>query len=410
MNRFSMRGTCRLCNSPEVREFLSLGDSPIADAYVAEDRVGDKQECFPLNVCLCQACGHVQLRHVVNPELIYREYLYVTHSSPGLVDYYARYAAEMTQRTKLAMNSLVMDIGSNDGALLRAFQSLGMRVLGVDPAREIARRATQSGIFTVPEFFTPDLAAQLCAEHGKADLVTANNIVANVDDVPEFFSAVATMLAEDGFFVLESGYWLDIVDNMLFDTVYHEHLSYFSILPLQRFVAEHTPLSLVDVLHTPSKGGCLRYVFAKKSQGIPPSRLLCEMAAHEETIGLDRLPFNAGFAEKVEQSKRNTLALLEQLAGANKRLVAYGASNTTTTLFYHYGLGKFFDSIVDDNPIKIGLFSPGLHIPVLAPSSLYTTEPDYIFIAAWRFADGIMQRHPAFAGKWIIPLPESRFA
>lgn len=409
MERSFSRDTCRLCGSKDLHDFLPLAASPVADAFIPAERLDEPQGVFPMDLWLCGACGHVQLLHIVEPEDIYRDYLYVTQSSPGLVAYYADYAREMAELERPAKGALVMDIGSNDGALLRAFLGLdlGLRVLGVDPARKIAQQATASGVPTIPEFLTPDLARQIRAEHGPARMVTANNIVANVDDLGPFFEAVTTLLADDGVFILESGYWADIVDNMLFDTVYHEHLSYFAILPLQRFV-EGTRFQMVHAMHTPSKGGCLRYVFARRDGGRAPSPELLALAEAERARGLDTLAANEAYARVIAGLRQSTRELLAGLKAQGKSIAVYGASNTTTTLFYHYGLGEFIDYMVDDNPIKQGLFSPGLHLPVYPSQALYEKRPDYVFIAAWRFWRLIVDRHPDFAaagGQWIIPLP-----
>lgn len=408
MNTCSHRATCRLCNSDQVSIFLPLAASPIADAYVPESSLAKPQQCFEMDLYICKNCGHVQLLDVIAPEEIYREYLYVTHSSPGLVAYYKDYARDVTEWAKLPSESFVMDIGSNDGALLQAFKNLGMRVLGVDPATEIARTATSNGIPTIPEFLTPDLARKIRQEHGPAKLITANNIVANVDDLHPFFESISELLADDGLFVLESGYWLDILQNMLFDTVYHEHLSYFSIQPLQKFFLS-TPLNMIHAFHTPSKGGCLRYVFARRERGIAPTAELLAMKEREQQMGLDTYETNAAYAARINACKADVIRLFDEIKSKNGSIAVYGASNTTTTLLYHFELAKYIDYIVDDNPIKIGLFSPGLHIPVLSPEVIYKKRPDYIFVAAWRFYTIIVDRHPAYSqggGKWIVPLPK----
>jgi hypothetical protein len=409
MERIYSRDTCRLCGSRELNNFLPLAPSPVADAYIPAAKLADPQGIFPVDLCLCERCGHVQLLHIVEPEDIYVDYLYVTKSSPGLVAYYGDYAKEMADYEKPAPGSLVIDIGSNDGALLRAFKALplGLKVLGVDPAHKIAAQATAEGLPTIPEFLTPDLARRIVAEHGPARMVTANNIVANVDDLPTFFEAVRILLAPDGVFVLESGYWADIVDNMLFDTVYHEHLSYFAVLPLLRFV-ENTELMLVHAIHTPSKGGCLRYVFAKRAAGRKPSPELLAYEASEHARGLDTAAANKAYADIIDGLRTEIRTLLADIRAQGKTIACYGASNTTTTLFYHFGLADFMDYMVDDNPIKQGLYSPGLHLPVHPSAALYEKRPDYVFVAAWRFWRLIVERHPEYAaggGQWIIPLP-----
>lgn len=407
MPRHYRRDTCRLCGGRDLHLALPLPATPIADDYVAAERRHEPQPCFPTDLWLCLGCGHVQLLDVVDPEDIYREYLYVTRSSPGLVDYYRRYADEVLAAERPAAGALVVDIGSNDGALLRAFRERGCRVQGIDPARAIAAQASAEGIPTIPEFLTPDSARTLIAAQGRARIATANNIVANVDELAGFFATVETILAPDGTFVLETGYWGGIVDNLLFDTIYHEHLSYFSLLPMQRFLAG-TALQVVDVQLTPSKGGCIRYHLGFRAAGRTPGPRVAALAAQEQARGLHGVAEAARFRQLVEAAGAACREALDRALAAGRRVVGYGASNTTTTLLYAFGLGPHHTCLVDDNPLKHGRFSPGLHLPVVPSNLLERDPPDLVVVNAWRFADQCIARHSGFAGTWLVPMPVLR--
>ena len=252
-----------MCESRRLELALPIRASPIGDAYVPATRLGRGQEIYPLDLYLCLDCGHVQNLDIVDPEILFRDYLFLTSASQGLVEHFRRYAGDVTSRFGLRSGSLIVEIGSNDGSLLRFFRDGGMRVLGVDPAREIARQATKAGVPTLPEFFTSAMAPSIRAEHGPAAVVAANNVFAHADDLADIVKGVRELLADDGVFVFEVSYLADIVDKFLFDTVYHEHVSYHSISPLARFF-ERLSMQLFDVRRIDSKGGSIRG-FAQRS-------------------------------------------------------------------------------------------------------------------------------------------------
>jgi SAM-dependent methyltransferase len=352
----------------------------------------------------------LQLLDVVQPEAVYRDYLYETTSSLGLVEHFSTYAEKVLSRTHLAKDSLVVDIGSNDGTLLRAFKDRGMRVLGVDPAREIARKATASGIETLPEFFDSRLAREIKRIHGPASLITCNNLFANVDDVMSLTEGIRDLLAPDGTFIFESFYLADFISNMVFDFAYHEHLSYYSVRPLQRFFARCN-MQLVDVERIPTKGGSLRYFVQQAGAAREVSPIVEQLGQTEESLGLGRPEAFAKFAREINSAKESLLQYLKQLKAEKKTVCGYGASATTTTLIYHFELCGLLDFIVDDFSAKQNLFSPGCHIPVLPPTALYEREPDYVLILAWRYVEPIAQKHESFiagGGHFIVPLPHLR--
>jgi SAM-dependent methyltransferase len=401
------RDTCRLCGRAEMEPALLLTPTPPADAYVPAERLGEAQESFPIDLMLCRVCGFSQLADIVSPEDVYIDYIYETTSSLGLADHFDRYAGEIEERIQPQPGALVVDVGSNDGTLLRAFRDRGQRVLGIDPAREIARRATDAGIETLPEFLTVELAERIRAEHGPAAVITANNIYANVDDLDEFTRAIRALLAPDGVFVFESFYLADLMQNMVFDFIYHEHLSYFSVKPLLSFFAKHD-MELIDALRVPTKGGSLRYTVQLAGAGRPVSSAVAGLVAHEEGLGVQSIGAFRAFDERVGRAKDAVLDFVREVKGAGKTIAGYGASATTTTLMYHFDLNGAIDFLVDEYPAKQNLFSPGAHIPVLPPEALYDKRPDYVFVTAWRYYDPIREKNRRYldaGGHFIVPLP-----
>lgn len=402
------RDTCRLCGSGSLEEALTLEPTPLADSYVPSARLGEVQKTYPLCLDLCRICGFVQLRDVILPEAIYIDYIYETKSSLGLLQHFQEYAKSVFARLKLLPGSLVIDIGSNDGTLLRAFNKHGMRVLGVDPAREIARKASESGVETLPDFFTPEFGRKIKQERGPAAIVTANNLFANVDDLTEMTDTIRDLLAPDGVFVFESFYMADLMRNMVFDFIYHEHLSYFSVKPLAGFF-QRRGMELIDVERVPTKGGSLRYTaqLAGGPRKVSPS--VAELIAHETSIGLHRVEGFRTFTGRIDSARSELHKLLRELNAQGKKTDGYGASATTTTLAYHFKLGDAMGCIYDDYPAKQGLFSPGQHLPVLPSQAIYDRKPDYVLILAWRYFDPVVRKHQVFmeqGGHFIVPLPQ----
>jgi SAM-dependent methyltransferase len=402
------RDACRLCGGRDLELVLPLKPTPLADAYVPAERLDEVQSIYPLNLFLCQNCGLSQLLDVVIPQVIYIDYIYETKSSLGLVEHFRRYADEVLSRIGPPEGALVVDIGSNDGSLLKFFQNRGMRVLGIDPAREIAQEATESGVETLPVFFTPELSRKIKDERGPAAIVTVNNLYANVDDLATFTRAIRDSLAPDGVFIFESFYLVDWMQNMVFDFTYHEHLSYFSVKPLEEFFRRHG-MELIDVQRVPTKGGSLRCTaqLAGGPRSVSPS--VAELIALETNLGIHDAGTFKAFAAKIDDAKNQTVSLLRDLKAQGKAIAGYGASATTTTLIYHFDLGDMLSYIVDDYSSKQGLFSPGHHIPVLSPQVIYERKPDYVLILAWRYAEPIMNKHQAYleqGGHFIVPLPK----
>ncbi|HIJ43646.1 MAG: class I SAM-dependent methyltransferase [Rhodospirillales bacterium] len=410
MNKYCRRrSTCRLCGGGRLTAVLSLEPTPPANAFVTLSEAATEQERFPLDVFFCEDCAHVQLLDVVDPRVLFENYVYVSGTSPVFVKHFEDYAEQVLKRFQAAGGGLVVDIGSNDGTLLGVFQRAGWRVLGVDPARQIARAATQSGIETIDEFFTPDLGRAIRDDRGPADIVTANNVFAHIDDLAGVAEGIRELLADDGIFVFEVSYLADVFEKTLFDTIYHEHLAYHSVKPLRGFFARHG-MEMIEALRVDSHGGSLRGFVQRKGGHRRIGASVTEMAAREERLGLDRAETFHAFAARVEALKIEFSGLLRRLKTEGRSIAGYGAPAKATTLMYHFGIDReLIDFIVDDSPLKQGLLTPGLHIPVLATGAISERGPDVLVILAWNFAASIIARHAAFrdaGGRFLTPLPE----
>ena len=408
MGILTRRTTCRLCGGRRLELVLNLGSTPPANDFVHESKLGESQECFPLEVFQCVNCNHVQLLDVVDPEHLFRNYLYVSKTSPVFVKHLEDYADWVITRFKVRTGSFVVEVASNDGTLLNFFRSAGMRTLGIEPAKNLAKMARDSGIETLPEFFSPPLAKQIRQQLGAAKVVAANNVFAHVDDLAGFARGVRELLDEDGIFVFEVSYLADVYEKILFDTIYHEHLSYHTVAPLKAFFVAQG-LELIDVLRVESQGGSLRGIVQPIGGPAKASDNVSNLIQMESDLGLDRLETMKKFALKIDSLRHELVDLLRGLKEQRKSIAGFGAPAKATTLMYYFGLGDgLLDFIVDENPLKQGLYSPGLHIPVLPVSALYERKPDYVLILAWNFARSIIERHSAFpraGGKFILPIP-----
>jgi hypothetical protein len=304
-----------------------------------------------------------------------------------------------------------VEIGSNDGSLLKAFQTEGMRVQGIDPAREIAKAATRDGVPTIPDFFTSQIAGQIKATNGPAALFCANNVFAHIDNLSDVVTGVRALLAPDGAFVFEVSYIVDMIDNMVFDTIYHEHVSHHALLPMETFLNRHD-MTLFDVARTGTKGGSIRAFAQPMSTGRRPrSEQLTRLMTEEKRRGITEPQVYLDWFAAIESRKQEVLAYLDAAILAGKTVAGYGASTTTTTLLYHFELTSRIAFIVDDNALKQGLFSPGAHIPVLPSDALATRKPDVVVILAWIYAEPIVARNAEYirnGGTFLIPLPVAK--
>lgn len=402
---------CRLCKSKKLEKILDFGKTPLANSFLKKSQLKDKEDFFPLIVNFCTDCSQLQLSHVVTPEILFRHYVWVSSTSPVTVAHFEEYANSVFSKLKLKKGDLVVEMGSNDGVLLKPFKKLGANVLGVDPARNVARRAAREGIPTLSHFFNLKLAKQIAKKYGRAKVITANNVFAHINDLDEIVKGVYELLDKEGAFIIEAPYNIDFLDNNLFDLVYHEHLSYLSVRPLDRFFNSFG-MQIFDVIKTPVHGGSIR-VFVKMSKAKHKlNKSVQKFLDLEKRKKLSDISTYCEFAKKVQENKIKLLTLLEGLKRENKSIAAYGAPAKATTLLYFFGLGKeTIDFIVDDSPFKHGLFTPGKHIPVLATKELYIRKPDYLLILAWNFAPSIIKMHERFknnGGQFIVPIPRPK--
>jgi SAM-dependent methyltransferase len=393
------RTTCRLCGGPNLKKVLALGQTPLANAFVPGEALNRVQPVFPLDVYLCRNCAHAQLLDVVDASVLYKDYVYVSGTSPVFVQHFKDYARQIVERFAPPANALVVEIGSNDGTLLHCFKEHGLRVLGVDPAEEITRKTVASGIDAILGFFTPALAREIRSVRGPASVIAANNVMAHIDDLTGVMDGIRHLLAPDGVFVFEVSYLVDVVEKTLFDTIYHEHLDYHTVKPLIGFF-QRCGLELIGVARVDTHGGSLRGLvqLAGGPRQVDPS------------VGLHGPEAFLRLARQIEGVKSELVGLLRRVTQEGKRIAGFGAPAKATTLMYSLGIEPgMIEFIVDDSPLKQGLYTPGMHIPVLPARALYDKRPDYLVVLAWNFAQAIMRKHGAFregGGRFVIPLPK----
>jgi len=402
------RSSCRLCGGAALRPAFSLTPTPPANAFVGAGERDAAQQAFPLDLEFCSGCTHLQLAHVVDPRVLFENYLYVSGTSSVFVRHFAAYADWLWARAAAPAGALVVDLGSNDGTLLRAFRTRGARVLGVDPATRIAAEATGQGFETLPKFFTPPLARKLAVERGRASIVTANNVFAHIDDLGAVLDGVSELLAPHGLLCFEVSYLLDVVEKTLFDTIYHEHLDYHALRPLVPFLRAHG-FEAIEALRVDSHGGSIRVLAQRVGGERAVDRSVGAILEQERKAELDRIETYSAFSRRVGALGEELGRLLHQLKAQGCRIAGYGAPAKATTLMHHFRIGpEQVEFIADDSPRKQGLYSPGLHVPVLAPDAILERRPDYLVVLAWNFAHSIIERNAAFrerGGKFIVPLP-----
>lgn len=400
---------CRICKNKDLIKVLSLGKTPPANSFLPKEKLQDNEGYFPLALNICPLCRQLQLSHVVSPDLLFRNYVYVSSTSPVFVKHFEDYAKTVWNNLKLKKNDLVIDIGSNDGILLKPFKDLGTRVLGVDPAVKIAREATKKGIETLPEYFNESLAEQIVKKYGPAKVITANNVFAHINDIDEVVKGVKKVLDDDGVFVTESPYLVVFLQNNLFDTVYHEHLSYYSVKPLTVFFKRHG-MRVFDVELTKSHGGSIRVYACREKAKFKQKSSVRNLLKKEKESGLDDLTTYRSFSDRVRKNKTELTKMLKGLKKQGKKIVGFGAPAKGNTLLNYFKIGtETLDYIVEDSVHKQGLFTPGMHIPVVSPAKLQKDQPDYVFILAWNFAEPIMLKLADYkkkGGRFIIPVPK----
>ena len=405
------RDSCQLCGSKSISLILSLAPTPLANAFIPESELDKKQAYFPLDVFQCKDCHHVQLVDVVDPSVLFENYVYISGTSPAFVKHFEDYAAKICDQFEPSPGSLVVDIGSNDGTSLGFFKKRGYEVLGIDPAQDIAANATAAGVETLPAFFSPDLAASILSDRGHASVVTANNVFAHAEDLYSIAVGIADLLAPDGLFTFEVSYLVDVFQDVLFDTIYHEHMAYHAVGPMRRFF-DRAGLELFAAERVSSHGGSLRGYVQKKNGPRPADGSVDSLVQLENELGLDDTATLREFGSRIDGLRGRFKHVLQELLDAGNTIAGYGAPAKATTLLHHFGIEPgTLDYIIDDSPLKQGLYSPGQHIPVISSKILAEDPPDILVILAWNFAEVIMKNNAGFAergGRFLVPVPEVR--
>ena len=408
MADFFIRDNCRLCNSKNIESVVKLEDTPPANAFVNKDELNKIQEKFPLELFFCNDCNHLQLCTVVNPNKLFENYVYVSGTSPVFIKHFDEYCDSIINSYKPDKNKLVVDIGSNDGTFLNFFKKKGFKVLGVDPAKNITKLANKKGIDTIPSFFNNELAEEILIKYGEASLITANNVFAHSDNLSEIINAVKKLISQDGLFIFEVSYLGDVFEKSLFDTIYHEHLAYHSVIPLIKFFRKNK-MELINVEKISTHGGSIRGVVQKLGGSREPDTSIDIFVNYEKKLGFNNKKTFQEFSNKIQNIKKELNEILISLKKEGKIIAGFGAPAKATTLMYQFGIDKnIIDFIVDDNPLKQNKYTPGLHIPVFSSKYIKEKKPDYILILAWNFADSIIKKNSDFSdhnGRFIIPLP-----
>jgi SAM-dependent methyltransferase len=406
----SRRDTCRLCGSAAVERVVQLEPIPLSENYAADRALATGRPRYPVDVYMCADCGHVQHLDVIDPAVLWDSYTYYSGNAKGMPEHFRQMADQMLARAAPPPGALVVDIGSNDGSLLRPFQQKGFRVLGIDPATEVARKANADGIPTIPELMSRDLARRIRAEHGPAHIVAAFNVFAHADDLGEMVDCVRELLAPDGLFTFEAQYLLDIIDGVLIATIFHEHMSHHSAKPLIPFLDRHG-LQMIAAERAPIQHGSLIGTVQLAGGARPIEASVAELVALEDARGLDRIATLKAFDAEIQLLRQRTAELVAGLKAAGHRIAGYGAARSGPTLILQLGLTGALDFIVDDHPQKVGKFETGDGIPVVPTAELLTRHPDYCVILAWVHAQKIIDSNRAYlerGGRFVVLCPRTR--
>src|SRR5213593_932798 len=402
--------TCRFCSEPLRHTFVDLGMSPLCESYVTAEQLNQMEPFYPLHAYVCARCFLVQVQEYVSPEGIFTEYAYFSSYSDSWLAHAKAYVDMIAGRLGLTAASLVIELGSNDGYLLQYFAAKGIPVLGIEPARNVAAAAVAKGVPTVTKLFGRQTALELVAEGKRADLLLGANVLAQVPDVNDFVAGMKLLLKPGGVITMEFPHLMRLMEENQFDTIYHEHFSYFSFTTAERIFAAHG-LTLFDVEELSTHGGSLRiYARHAEDSSKPVSVRATKLRAREESAGLNRLDTYASFTDQVHETKRRLLEFLISAKRKGKHIAGYGAPGKGNTLLNYCGVRTdFLDYTVDRNPYKHGRFLPGTRIPIHPPEKIRETRPDYVLILPWNLKDEIMEQVSyirEWAGQFVVPIPD----
>jgi SAM-dependent methyltransferase len=399
---------CIVCRQEAVEEFLDLGETALANKFRTAAELHEPEPRFPLEVGFCRSCGHVQLMRFVPPDAMFEDYLYVSAASDTLKAHLHDLSDVVVSRERLGRDDLVVDIGCNDGTLLGGFARHGVRTLGVDPAKNLAALAGMNGTERFVGFFGEETAPEIVARWGRASAITATNTFPHIPDLHGFVRGIDTVLSDDGVFVIEAHYLVDMLEQHAFDTIYHEHVSYWALGPMTRLFEEHG-LQVVDAERLPIHHGQLRVTVARAGRRAPSGRVAATLAA-ERAGGIDTLERLEAFAAATRKIKADLRQLLEELRADGKRVVGYGAPAKGNTLIGFLELGpETVAYIADRSSLKQGRYTPNAPIPVVPPEQLLEDQPDYVLLLAWNFAEEILEQQTEYrarGGRFIVPVPD----
>lgn len=406
---------CRFCDHVLKQTFVDLGTSPISNAFLSQELLCRAEPFYPLHAYVCETCLLVQLQQFESPEELFaNEYAYFSSYSDSWLRHAQTYTEQMIERFGFCRESQIIELASNDGYLLQYFHEKGIPVLGIEPAANVAKIAETKGISTLVKFFGADVAQELVEQGKQADLLLGNNVLAHVPALNDFVTGIKQLLKPGGILTMEFPHILNLIQDNQFDTIYHEHFSYFSFLTIEKIFAAHG-LTLFDIEELPTHGGSLR-IYGKHDDEEEPflTRRISQLKEKEREAGLHLIETYLGFGEQVKRVKRNILSFLIEAKNHHLSIVGYGAPAKGNTLLNYCGIGTdFLDYTVDRSPYKQGLFLPGTHIPVYAPEKIRETKPDYVFILPWNLKDeiiGQMADIREWGGQFVVPIPEVRIS
>ena len=408
MKNYCLKNECRICKSKELELVLDLGIQPLANAFIKKEDLEKSENKFPLRLYLCKNCYLLQLLDIVDKELLFKEYLYLTGASIPIVNHFEKYASEIYEKfLKSVDNPLIIEIGSNDGSLLKEFKKFGAEVLGIEPAENISKIANDIGIPTENAFFDYELAKKIAMKK-KASIIVANNVFGHVEDLKEFMKCIKTLSDDGGIFVFEVPYLINLIQKLEFDTVYHEHLSYFSLKPLMKLM-DQFDLEIFDVKKQEVHGGTIR-VFVTKKNNFEISEELQKLINFEKEFGLYKIETYQKFSNDVKLLKTALKNKLLELKNEGKNIFGYGAPAKGNVLLNYCNIGvEFLEHIVDTTPLKQGLYTPGMHIPVISDKNDFEESSKQIaLLLAWNYEDSIINKEEKFlekGGKFLVPIP-----